>query len=272
MKKKNFKTAVLFFGLFCLSKSDSFAANKNSEQYLQSRIEILEQKIKLLQREQDFTHAKLEEYVKNNNISHNANSQNSDDIRFHSENENQSNNNNDIKFNNSDVKIEQVESNNNLANENQNNTIQAQTELVLDQGELVDLYNSAVEQVRLKDYELSSSMLKKITSVKVDESSDSDTKEIVANAHYLIGELSLKTKNYEQASSHFLSAYNFFVKNNSKNIQGANSLFQLAKSLHLMDKKDGACNSLKKINAEFTKLPDNLKNKIDIEVTNLHCN
>jgi TolA-binding protein len=259
--------------LFCLGSNSLFAADKNLDKYLQSRIEILEQKIKLLQQEQELTNAKLEECSKNVSNYQNSYQQSTDDIKFHRVDENQ--NGYEGKFSESKVKIEQdnIHVNNNYNNNevHDSNTVHHQIELVMDHNALADMYNNAVEQIRLKNADESKSLLKKIVSVKIDENSDSDSKEIVANAHYLIGELSLKAKNYEQASSHFLSAYNFFSKNDNKNIQGANSLYQLAKSLHMMDKKDGACNSLKKIGVEFKKLPENLKNKIDIEVTNLHC-
>jgi TolA-binding protein len=282
MKKTNFLlNTFLLSSLFFFYTNDSFAGNKSSDKYLQSKIEILEQRIKLLERERDLINAKLEEFSKNIKLTQQNYQQNSDDINFHGIRDSQ-----DIQFHSDDVKVElnnisvnNVDSLNEINNSRIENAYleknemneEVKTELIMNHNELADLYNNAVEQIRLKNIENSKLMLKKIISVKMDENSDSDSKEIIANAHYLIGELSLKAKNYEQASSHFLSAYNIFSKNNSKNIQGANSLYQLARSLHMMDKREGACNSLKKIVTEFKKLPENLKNKIDIEVTNLHC-
>lgn len=255
MRKKFSRVLFFLFFLFCLGDLNLFAAdNRSSDRELQSRIEILEQKIRLLQKEQELANIRLENCNKNSQDAYRAG--NADDIKFH----------------NSEVDVNAV-SNPKVMENNGNdiNQLGVKTELVVENEDLADLYNDAVEQIRLKNYENSSSMLKRIISVKIDEKSDKDTREIVANSHYLIGELSLKAKNYEQASNHFLSAYDQFTFNNKANIQGANSLYQLAKSLHMMDKKDGACNSLKKINAEFTKLPDNLKNKVDVEVMNLHC-
>ena len=258
MKKSNFLFGFFLFNLLFLKDNKLIAADKSSDGYLHSRVEILEQKIKLLQQEQELANSKLEEYAKNVNATPSDQQnyrQNSDDIKFHGSNED------DIKFIESNSKVEEVK-----------DDLQAvQIEKVIDHNDLADLYNNAVEQIRLKNAESSNLMLKKIIAVNIDDNSDGDSREIIANSHYLIGELSLKAKNYEQASNHFLSAYNLFVKNDNKNIQGANSLYQLAKSLHMMDKKEGACNSLKKIVVEFKKLPENLKNKIDIEATTLHC-
>ncbi len=238
-----YKYCFILFVFFCLKDNQLFALDSKSEKELLSRIDILEQKIKLMQKEQELSSIKMEEYRKMQSEYDAKNN----DIKFHGAE------NGDVQFNNN------IDSD--IAKNNE----------IIPLSDLADLYNNAVEKIRLKDYEGSSEMLKKIISVKLDSNTDNDSREIIANSHYLIGEISLRFKNYQQASSHFLSAYNNFVSVNKNNIQGANSLFQLAKSLHFMEKKDGACNSLKKINLEFPKIPENLKNKIDIEATTLHC-
>jgi TolA-binding protein len=93
----------------------------------------------------------------------------------------------------------------------------------------------------------------------------------LANANYLLGELEFKKQQYNLASERFLVAYEKFVDIDKTNIRGADSLFQLSRSLEMMGKKDGACNSIKKIRRDFFKLPSSLEEKIDIESTKLNC-
>ena len=137
---------------------------------------------------------------------------------------------------------------------------------------LKDLYNKSIEEIRMQNYDKSSSFLKAILTSQTTQSNDREIKEIIANSHYLIGEIYFKKGDYQNASNHLLESYNVFYSIDVKNTQGANSLFQLAKSLKAMNKIESSCNTLKKIKHEFIKLSENLQNKIDIESAQIKCN
>jgi hypothetical protein len=137
---------------------------------------------------------------------------------------------------------------------------------------LKNLYNKSIEEIRVQNYDKSYGFLNTILTSKIAESNNREIREIIANSHYLIGEIYFKKNDYQNASSHLLQSYDIFHSIDEKNTQGANSLFQLAKSLKAMNKIESSCNTLKKIKHEFTKLSENLENKIDIESTQIKCN
>ena len=137
---------------------------------------------------------------------------------------------------------------------------------------LKNLYNKSIEEIRMQNYDKSSGFLNTILTSKTAQSNNREIKEIIANSHYLIGEIYFKKNDYQNASNHLLESYNIFHSIDANNTQGANSLFQLAKSLKAMNKIESSCNTLKKIKHEFIKLSENLQNKIDIESTQIKCN
>lgn len=135
-----------------------------------------------------------------------------------------------------------------------------------------NLYNKSIEEIRMQNYDKSSNFLNTILTSKNAKSNDRETQEIIANSNYLIGEIYFKKGDYQNASRHLLESYNIFHSIDKNNTQGANSLFQLAKSLKAMNKIESSCNTLKKIKHEFVKISENLQNKIDIESSQIKCN
>ena len=137
--------------------------------------------------------------------------------------------------------------------------------------EIQELYSLAVKDIRNQQYDSASENLTRIINEKKSEVKSLVARGIVADSYYLLGEIAFKNRNYEVASEMSLNSYNEFSKMNKSDVRSAYSLLQLSKSLSSMEKKEGACNSLRKIHQDFKSVPSALQEKIDIEITKLRC-
>lgn len=84
-------------------------------------------------------------------------------------------------------------------------------------------------------------------------------------AYYWIGEINFAKENYKEASIFYLNSY----KKNPKNNKSIESIFKLALALKNTDNPIGACHTLKSILTDFDSVPNNIRDKVNKELTSL---
>ena len=131
-----------------------------------------------------------------------------------------------------------------------------------------ELYEASIKEFRLNNYSKSEELLYTVINF---QDKLNNNHEITANAHYLMGEIYYKKPDYEKSAVHFLKSYQEFTIISKHHVQAANSLLKLAVALNLSGNSKAACNSLIKLNKEFTNLSSDIQELTKNELVKYNC-
>jgi TolA-binding protein len=139
------------------------------------------------------------------------------------------------------------------------------------EADIKGFYEKAVHEIRNQKYDEAFDLLSSILESNLSKSNNPEIRDIVAHVHYLIGQIYYKKHDYQKSSDNFLTSYNIFESLSKGDIRAANSLFGLFNALNGMEKNEGACNTLKKINKEFKGKLGGLQSKLEVESIKIKC-
>jgi len=121
-------------------------------------------------------------------------------------------------------------------------------------------YDLAFEQLRKGAYENAAASFSKFVK-------DHPKHALASNAMFWNGETYYVRKNYAEAARVFLDGYKRYPKGN----KAPDSLYKLGRSLALINEKDSACATLRKMLKTFPNASSSLKKNAQRELTKLKC-
>jgi tol-pal system protein YbgF len=124
----------------------------------------------------------------------------------------------------------------------------------------IDIYKAAYNALKDKNYTLASQQFNQFLK-------SYPTHAKAGNAHYWLGEMMFKNKEYEMSAVEYLKAY----QASSKGEKAADSILKLAQSLRKISKRQEACVALSKMKKEFPNASESLIKQRNEESKALKC-